>query len=491
MFLRLGGTNASRNLMRSIFTIVSMAVAAAVLTSALSTSRGYPAGGYLPFRRIFGGEIVVYPVKFTGQLPRTATGEQWGLTPLQPHATSDLPVLRPELFGQGLLSQTTAELKPFTNEQIRDLTRQPEVAGSYPYYLIPALTASSQYMGVYHQSPLRGRDLAKEQENGLIHSLSPGEIVGRYFTLGDDGQEVAVISGRQFLPQNAKVPAIGGLITVEIPRISTIEGQLVFDYEHRIAKELTVIGQTWSLTRSVGYIDGTGMSATEELYWHSCEIEIPLSTWQAWFREAGGNQYQPQELALHVTDMTYVEDTVASLAARFPQYSFVSVPKHVTTAIGRGLVDRTYQAPPEAAGTPEVPHQNGIPLDLRRPLMAMIYLNAALMMAANMLIMVNERRREMGVLKSVGARRMDIMVMALSEAVLISALGGSLGFLIVRIFGAINQLSNHYPIIAVMSSIMADYGLIIGLTVTLSLLFGMIPASKLSRMTAIDALRGE
>ncbi|MGE5654987.1 MAG: ABC transporter permease [Bacillota bacterium] len=490
MFLRLGATNASRNLMRSLFAILSMAVAAAVLTSALSTSRGYPAGGYLPFRRIFGGEIVVYPVKFAGQLPRTATDEKWGLTPLQPHATSDLPVLRPELFSKGLLSQTTAELRPFSDEQISELAAQPEVKGVYPYYLMPALTASSQYIGVYHQSPLRGRDLAKEQEYGLLESLGTGEIYGRYFTPADDGQAVAIVSGRQFLPQNAKIPAIGSSVTVDIPRISTVNGQLVFDYEHRITKKLKIIGQTWSLTRIVPYID-RGEVKHEGLYWHSCEIEIPLSTWQAWFREAGGRDYPPQELALHVPDLTYIEDTVASLAARFPQYSLLSVPNHVTTSVMRGLVDRTYVAPPEATGTPEVPHQNGIPLDLRRPLMVMIYLNAALMMAANMLITVNERRQEMGVLKSVGARRKDIMVMALTEAVLISAIGGSLGFLTVRIFGAINQLSNHHRVLVVLRSIINDYGLAIGLTVTLSLLFGMIPALKLSKMTAVEALRGE
>ena len=108
-----------------------------------------------------------------------------------------------------------------------------------------------------------------------------------------------------------------------------------------------------------------------------------------------------------------------------------------------------------------------------------------------MLITVNERRREMGVLKSVGARRKDIMVMALSEAVLISAIGGTAGFLAVRIFGAINQITNGYPVLAIVRSVVADYGLAIGLTVTLSLLFGMIPAVRLSKMTAMQALRGE
>ncbi|MGE5653513.1 MAG: FtsX-like permease family protein [Bacillota bacterium] len=488
MFFRLGATNASRNLTRSLFAILSMAVAAAVLTSALSTSRGYPAGGYLPFRRIFGGEIIVYPVKFTGQLPRKATNQKWELSPLQPHATSDLPVLRPEFLTTGLLSQSAAELRPFTEGQIKELVDQPGIRGAYPYYLIPAMTASSQYTGVYHQSPLRGRDIAKDQEYGFS---DPVMLSGRYFTPEDEGQPVAVVSGWQFLPQSVKIPQAGSKIRVEIPAVQLVDGQLVFDYSQRIAKELTVVGQTKSLTRTVSYKDKTGMDQIEEMFWHSSEVEIPLSTWKAWFKEAGGGEYLPQELALHVPDMTYLEDTVASLAARFPQYSFISTPKHATTAIIRGLVDKTYKAPPDAVGAKELPHQSGIPLDLRRPLLVMIYVNAALMMAANMLITVNERRREMGVLKSVGARRKDIMIMALSEAVMISAIGGTAGFLAVRIFGAINQITNNYPVLAILRSVVADYGLAIGLTVTLSLLFGMIPAVRLSKMTAMQALRGE
>ena len=100
---------------------------------------------------------------------------------------------------------------------------------------------------------------------------------------------------------------------------------------------------------------------------------------------------------------------------------------------------------------------------------------------------VLERTREIGVRRSVGARRLDIARQFVSEAVLISAGGGLLGIG----FGfflawTIARTAEWTTIVTTMSVIMA-----FGVSVTVGVLFGVYPALKAARIDPIDALRYE
>jgi hypothetical protein len=318
--------------------------------------------------------------------------------------------------------------------------------------------------------------------------LAKTVVAGRYFTPQDNWQLVAVVSSKQQLPKEIKPPAVGSTITIEVPTMTMQNGQPLLNYEKPMTKELKVIGQMELDTRILSWSNGQN-TESEQLYWNTPEIEIPLSTWQTLYQQAGGTDYHPYEVAMQVPDLTYLEDISLNLNKAFPQYTFVSVPKQADMAAKRGLIEPILRAP--VSGEPEQAQQNGLPLDLRETLLVLVYLNAALIVAANMLTAVNERKQEMGVLKAVGARRWDIMVMALTEGMLLSAIGGSIGFLIIRIFGAINQLTNHQAITYVLKSIVSDYGIVLGSTILVSLLFGLIPATKLSRLTAMEVLRND
>jgi putative ABC transport system permease protein len=102
-----------------------------------------------------------------------------------------------------------------------------------------------------------------------------------------------------------------------------------------------------------------------------------------------------------------------------------------------------------------------------------------------MLVSVTERTREIGIRKAIGARRADILAQFLTEAVLVSALGGVTG-VIVGIVGSHFKIAGVEPVIALYSVFLA-----FGASVLAGLFFGTYPAGRAARMRPIDALRFE
>jgi putative ABC transport system permease protein len=116
-----------------------------------------------------------------------------------------------------------------------------------------------------------------------------------------------------------------------------------------------------------------------------------------------------------------------------------------------------------------------------------------------MLVSVTQRTREIGVEKAMGARRFDILMQFLSEALAITFLGGLLGIVLAyTISYSVGNLT-FYSALAQHGEV-GDIRLIIspttGLVSTTILAFvglvsGMIPAIRASRLDAIEALRYE
>jgi putative ABC transport system permease protein len=102
-----------------------------------------------------------------------------------------------------------------------------------------------------------------------------------------------------------------------------------------------------------------------------------------------------------------------------------------------------------------------------------------------MLVSVTERTREIGIRKAVGARRSDLLTQFLSEAVLLSIIGGVTGVL-VGVVGSQFTIAGVHPVIATYSIFLA-----FGAAVATGLFFGTYPASRAARLRPIEALRFE
>jgi putative ABC transport system permease protein len=102
-----------------------------------------------------------------------------------------------------------------------------------------------------------------------------------------------------------------------------------------------------------------------------------------------------------------------------------------------------------------------------------------------MLVTVTERTREIGIRKAIGARRADILKQFLTEAVLVSLLGGLVG-VAVGVIGSQFTIAGVAPSIALYSVFLA-----FGAAVLAGLFFGTYPAGRASALKPIDALRFE
>jgi putative ABC transport system permease protein len=103
-----------------------------------------------------------------------------------------------------------------------------------------------------------------------------------------------------------------------------------------------------------------------------------------------------------------------------------------------------------------------------------------------MLVTVSERTREIGIRKSIGAKRRHILTQFLTEATVISGLGGLIGLLL-GITAALSWplFNPNQP-----TKLSVDIGIYAFLfSVLVGVLFGLYPANKASRLKPIDALR--
>ncbi len=105
-----------------------------------------------------------------------------------------------------------------------------------------------------------------------------------------------------------------------------------------------------------------------------------------------------------------------------------------------------------------------------------------------MLVSVTERTREIGLRKAVGARRGDILIQFLAEAVVLSVLGGAIG-VGVGVGGA--QLIS--PLLGGGGALVTGQSVALALAVSLGIgiFFGFYPANRAARLNPIDALRYE
>jgi putative ABC transport system permease protein len=104
-----------------------------------------------------------------------------------------------------------------------------------------------------------------------------------------------------------------------------------------------------------------------------------------------------------------------------------------------------------------------------------------------MLVTVTERTREIGVRKTVGARKTDIFLQFLTEAVVLSVLGGIIGIALSSfICMMIGRFSILQPIISPSVIAMA-----LAVCIGVGILFGVTPAVRAANLNPIDALRHE
>ncbi|MDX6303707.1 MAG: putative transport system permease protein [Blastocatellia bacterium] len=103
-----------------------------------------------------------------------------------------------------------------------------------------------------------------------------------------------------------------------------------------------------------------------------------------------------------------------------------------------------------------------------------------------MLVSVTERTKEIGLRKSLGARRGDILKQFLFEAITLATIGGAVGIFLAWVVGKIVTATffpTYLSILAVLGALAASGGV--------GILSGIVPAWKAARLDPIEALRAD
>lgn len=104
-----------------------------------------------------------------------------------------------------------------------------------------------------------------------------------------------------------------------------------------------------------------------------------------------------------------------------------------------------------------------------------------------MLVSVTERTREIGIKKALGAKRYMILLQFLTEAIVLTSVGGAIGVLLgiggAKIISNIMDMPFYISISAIVGALV--FSMLVGI------IFGLLPSIKASKLQPVDALKYE
>ena len=299
-------------------------------------------------------------------------------------------------------------------------------------------------------SPTISGKIASYNSRGGTYTSGVTGIDTSYFQINE---AIEIGDGREFLRSDDNVAILGSNI------VNPEGDQEIFEVGDRIRLSSTIDGVRKEITlRIVGILKESGGTFSAD---PDNSIYIPISTFEQ-FYETGRKYTTIQVLVEHQDNVKLVamliEDQVEQARAITTE-SFTETVSVVTNSIQSVL--------------------GGVA--------AISLLVAGVGIINTMTVSVLERTKEIGVLKALGSKSVDVLSMFLFEAITTGLIGGLLGvtvgYFLSRFVGFYIDIA---PVISASLSL-----LVIGFAITTSALAGLYPAWNAAKLQPVEALRQE
>ena len=352
---------------------------------------------------------------------------------------------------------------------------------------------------------IEAHEALDRNELQTVRAISPGLTFRDYRAISENvGGLVAITPRKRFKPQKLlpkttqEAPQLIGVLPnfVEINSLKLVGGRFFSEDENKSSAPVCVLGEG-AKVNLLGYDNAIGKYVKVNDTWlQVIGVLTPQATGDSDVEGAQAANRNNLIIAPLNTVMRRFEDNTSYLkdeidgiymkvGTNVDSIETSNVVRAILTATHKDAGDFTVIVP---AGLLEQRKQTQMIFNVVMICIAGISLLVGGIGIMNiMLATVLERTREIGVRRAIGARQADIVRQFLTEAVLISIVGGLIGIAFGFTLSKVIASAAGWSTLVTTSSIVIAFGV----SVSIGLLFGIYPAVQAAKLDPIEAIRYE
>jgi len=352
---------------------------------------------------------------------------------------------------------------------------------------------------------IEAREAVDRNELQARRAISPGLTFRDFRAIMENVSGIEAATPRKrfkpskVLPKTAQEPPL--LVGVEpqflrINSLTVVEGRFFDEEDNRTSAPVCVLGET-AKVNLLGYGDAVGKYVKVNDVWlQVIGVLAPQATADTDMSSLEVSSANNLIIAPLNTVMRRFEDSNSYLKDEIDGI-YIRVEPGTDSIETAAVVDAILAATHKDAGDYEITVPAGLLEQRRRTQfifnIVMICIAGISLLVGGigimniMLATVLERTREIGIRRAIGARQADIIRQFLTEAVLISILGGLIGILFGFTLSRIIAAAAGWSTVVTTSSIAVAFGVSVGI----GLLFGIYPAVQAAKLDPIEAIRYE
>jgi putative ABC transport system permease protein len=366
------------------------------------------------------------------------------------------------------------------------------------------ILASIEVLGV-NNILIEAREAVDRNELTARRQISPGLTFRDYRAISENVPGLVALTPRKrfkplkVLPKTAAdIPLLIGVEPsyMEIQSLRVVEGRFFTDQENRDSVPVCVLGES-AKVNLLGYDPAVGKYVKVNDTW--LQVIGVLATQATADADTEGLEVVNRNnlvIAPLNTVMRRFEDNNSYLKDEIDGI-YMKVAEGVDSIETAGVVEAILNATHKDAGDFTVVVPAGVLAAKERTVaiftVVMICIAGISLLVGGigimniMLATVLERTREIGIRRAIGARQADIVRQFLTEAVLISMLGGSIGIAFGLGLSVLIGAAAGYSTVVTTVSIVVAFGVSVGI----GILFGAYPAVQAAKLDPIEAIRYE